>query len=258
MPAADMELASLNYVHNMLFAGLHNSAARQAGLKCSGVPAGGLWPARLQCSTSRGIKHCRPARHCTTQYVRKSVAVQADNHLANISRFASRQSATNAQHNLLSLQGHTGKVSCLALSPSGRLLASGQITYLGFTAGVQQRLCCLNWHQQPHCFDSRSMVCLRQRCCTISAICQLADSIWSARCAAPGTTQQCYGLPQRLCCCPADIIIWDLETRSLLHRLQLQKVGSGINLQHSSCSALSKAHAVRIAARSTAVSLRQI
>jgi hypothetical protein len=25
----------------------------------------------------------------------------------------------------------------------------------------------------------------------------------------------------------ADIIIWDLETRSLLHRLQLQKVGGG-------------------------------
>lgn len=56
---------------------------------------------------------------------------------------------------MLLLQGHTGRVSCLALSPSGRLLASGQLTYLGFTA---------------------------------------------------------------------DIIIWDLETRSLLHRLQLQKV----------------------------------
>lgn len=33
------------------------------------------------------------------------------------------------------MQGHTGRVSCLALSPSGRLLASGQITYMGFTAG---------------------------------------------------------------------------------------------------------------------------
>ena len=53
------------------------------------------------------------------------------------------------------LQGHTDKVSCLSLSPSGRYLASGQITYMGFTA---------------------------------------------------------------------DIIIWDLDTRSLLHRLQLQKV----------------------------------
>lgn len=53
------------------------------------------------------------------------------------------------------LQGHTDRVSCLALSPTGRYLASGQITYMGFTA---------------------------------------------------------------------DIIIWDLETRYLVHRLQLQKV----------------------------------
>lgn len=53
------------------------------------------------------------------------------------------------------LQGHTDKVSCVALSSSGRYLASGQSTYLGFVA---------------------------------------------------------------------DIIIWDLETRSLVHRLQLQKV----------------------------------
>jgi WD40 repeat protein len=52
-------------------------------------------------------------------------------------------------------QGHTGKVSCLALSPSGRLLASGQTTYLGYKA---------------------------------------------------------------------DIIIWDLESSTLLHRLQLQRV----------------------------------
>eukprot|EP00878_Enallax_costatus_P038121 GHUV01043278.1.p1 GENE.GHUV01043278.1~~GHUV01043278.1.p1 ORF type:complete len:223 (+),score=51.96 GHUV01043278.1:1178-1846(+) len=53
------------------------------------------------------------------------------------------------------LQGHTDRVSCLALSPTGRYLASGQITYMGFTA---------------------------------------------------------------------DIIIWDLETRYLVYRLQLQKV----------------------------------
>lgn len=34
------------------------------------------------------------------------------------------------------LQGHTDKVSCLALSNSGRYLASGQITYMGFTADI--------------------------------------------------------------------------------------------------------------------------
>eukprot|EP00955_Chlamydomonas_euryale_P053912 355645-Chlamydomonas_euryale.AAC.15 len=53
------------------------------------------------------------------------------------------------------LQGHSDKVSCLALSKSGRYLASGQITYMGFTA---------------------------------------------------------------------DIIIWDLETRQLMHRMALHKV----------------------------------
>lgn len=34
------------------------------------------------------------------------------------------------------LQGHSDKVSCLALSKSGRYLASGQITYMGFTADI--------------------------------------------------------------------------------------------------------------------------
>nr|A8ILK1.1 RecName: Full=Cilia- and flagella-associated protein 52 [Chlamydomonas reinhardtii] len=34
------------------------------------------------------------------------------------------------------LQGHSDKVSCLALSRSGRYLASGQITYMGFTADI--------------------------------------------------------------------------------------------------------------------------
>lgn len=53
------------------------------------------------------------------------------------------------------LQGHSDKVSCLALSKSGRYLATGQSTYMGFTA---------------------------------------------------------------------DIIIWDLETRSLMHRMALHKV----------------------------------
>lgn len=53
------------------------------------------------------------------------------------------------------LQGHSDKVSCLALSRSGRYLASGQVTYMGFTA---------------------------------------------------------------------DIIIWDLETRQLMHRMALHKV----------------------------------
>lgn len=53
------------------------------------------------------------------------------------------------------LQGHSDKVSCLALSRSGRYLASGQITYMGFIA---------------------------------------------------------------------DIIIWDLESRQLMHRMALHKV----------------------------------
>jgi WD40 repeat protein len=53
------------------------------------------------------------------------------------------------------LQGHSDKVSCLAISNSGRYLASGQITYMGFCA---------------------------------------------------------------------DIIIWDMETRKLLHRMSLHKV----------------------------------
>lgn len=60
------------------------------------------------------------------------------------------------------LQGHTDRISCLALSPTGRYLASGQITYMGFTA---------------------------------------------------------------------DIIIWDLETRYLVHRLQLQKVSFNHEVQ---------------------------
>ncbi|KAK3267174.1 hypothetical protein CYMTET_24255 [Cymbomonas tetramitiformis] len=34
------------------------------------------------------------------------------------------------------LQGHSDKVSCLALSNSGRYLASGQITYMGFCADI--------------------------------------------------------------------------------------------------------------------------
>eukprot|EP00898_Chlorokybus_atmophyticus_P004018 jgi/Chlat1/4617/Chrsp293S00812 len=34
------------------------------------------------------------------------------------------------------LQGHSDNVSCLALSPSGRLLASGQVTYMGFSADI--------------------------------------------------------------------------------------------------------------------------
>jgi hypothetical protein len=49
--------------------------------------------------------------------------------------FACTSSPRCAEHGVSLLQGHTGRVSCLALSPSGRLLASGQITYLGFTAG---------------------------------------------------------------------------------------------------------------------------
>lgn len=58
------------------------------------------------------------------------------------------------------LQGHSDKVSCVAISKSGRYLASGQITYMGFCA---------------------------------------------------------------------DIIIWDMDTRKLLHRMSLHKVGETAN-----------------------------
>eukprot|EP00959_Pyramimonas_sp_CCMP1952_P098039 2049112-Pyramimonas_sp.AAC.1 len=34
------------------------------------------------------------------------------------------------------LQGHSDKVSCMSLSRSGRYLASGQITYMGFCADI--------------------------------------------------------------------------------------------------------------------------
>jgi hypothetical protein len=93
------------------------------------------------------------------------------------------------------LQGHTGRVSCLALSQSGRLLASAQTTYLGFKAGA-----------------------------ALVAGCQAATRLAKQR---AGTRLSCG--------CPhavhhnrhADIIIWDLESRALLHRLQLQRVGCG-------------------------------
>lgn len=54
------------------------------------------------------------------------------------------------------LQGHTDKVACIAVSKSGRYLASGQVTHMGFNA---------------------------------------------------------------------DIIIWDFETRQMVHRMALHKVG---------------------------------
>jgi WD40 repeat protein len=62
--------------------------------------------------------------------------------------------ATNKRRQAF-LAGHTDRVTCLALSPCGRLLASGQAAPMGFAA---------------------------------------------------------------------DVIIWDLERRALLHRLRLQKV----------------------------------
>lgn len=37
---------------------------------------------------------------------------------------------------MLGLQGHENNVSCLALSPSGQYLASGQITHSGFAADI--------------------------------------------------------------------------------------------------------------------------
>jgi WD40 repeat protein len=34
------------------------------------------------------------------------------------------------------LQGHTDKVACIAVSKSGRYLASGQVTHMGFNADI--------------------------------------------------------------------------------------------------------------------------
>ena len=34
------------------------------------------------------------------------------------------------------LQGHADTVSCLAISKSGKFLASGQVTHMGFAAGT--------------------------------------------------------------------------------------------------------------------------
>ena len=34
------------------------------------------------------------------------------------------------------LQGHSDRVTCMALSPSGKFLATGQVTHLGFQADV--------------------------------------------------------------------------------------------------------------------------
>eukprot|EP00199_Chlamydomonas_sp_CCMP681_P007697 CAMPEP_0119113236 /NCGR_PEP_ID=MMETSP1180-20130426/43279_1 /TAXON_ID=3052 ORGANISM="Chlamydomonas cf sp, Strain CCMP681" /NCGR_SAMPLE_ID=MMETSP1180 /ASSEMBLY_ACC=CAM_ASM_000741 /LENGTH=61 /DNA_ID=CAMNT_0007101179 /DNA_START=42 /DNA_END=223 /DNA_ORIENTATION=- len=34
------------------------------------------------------------------------------------------------------LQGHSDKISAIALSKSGRYLATGQVTYMGFTADI--------------------------------------------------------------------------------------------------------------------------
>jgi len=39
-------------------------------------------------------------------------------------------------HDQQFLQGHSDRVTCMSLSPSGRYLASGQVTYLGFQADV--------------------------------------------------------------------------------------------------------------------------
>ena len=73
------------------------------------------------------------------------------------------------------LQGHSDKVTCLALSPSGRYLASGQVTHMGFQASV------MFW----------ILVCAR---------------------AQPFLLHQ------------ADVIVWDVESRQMLHRLRLHKV----------------------------------
>jgi WD40 repeat protein len=39
-------------------------------------------------------------------------------------------------HDQQFLQGHSDRVTCMSLSPSGRYLASGQVTYLGFQADI--------------------------------------------------------------------------------------------------------------------------
>ena len=41
-------------------------------------------------------------------------------------------------HKQYFLQGHTDDVSCLAVSKSGRYLASGQVTHMGFKVGLKE------------------------------------------------------------------------------------------------------------------------
>ena len=42
-----------------------------------------------------------------------------------------------SSHSQRFLHGHKDRVSCVAMSPSGRYLASGQVTHMGFTVRIR-------------------------------------------------------------------------------------------------------------------------
>ena len=54
-----------------------------------------------------------------------------------------------SSHSQRFLHGHKDRVSCVAMSPSGRYLASGQVTHMGFTVRRAHAIPTLSLY--PHC-----------------------------------------------------------------------------------------------------------